>query len=512
MRTITDPGGNTTPPGRSTPTTGRRLVGDRPERCDHGVRLRRRRQPDRASPTPTATPGPRPTTRSIELTSLTDAVGRQLHQVTYDAAGNVISVTDRNGQTITYTYDAESRLALQDRPRRRHHDVHVRPVRSADRGRERRGAARVHVRRRRPRADRDQHADDARRAADVDVHLHLRRRRQRHVGRRAPAGRPATATTQARAHDAHRSRRRAFSLGYDAAGRQTSMTRPNGVDRHQRRTTRRATSPPCARRSARRSSTRPTTPTTPRAGGRRSPPRRAPRPTPTTAHRSSRPATQPAGSGLANEQYTYDPVGNRTRARTRRSAPSPTTAATDSSSDVRRPYTYDDEGNLLSRTDKATGARPHTAWTAEHQLVGITYPDGSTSTFRYDPVGRRVEIGDGAATSRYAYDRGAIAAEYDGANALVATYVHDPKSPTHVLEMTRSGQRYFYLTDAQGSTTALTTHQRSDRQHLQLRRLRNVSSDRKRCQPLHLHRPALPPGLGPFLFPMRAYDPLWVGS
>ena len=89
--------------------------------------------------------------------------------------------------------------------------------------------------------------------------------------------------------------------------------------------------------------------------------------------------------------------------------------------------------------------------------MSITYPDNSTSTFRYDPLGRRVEVKDGASTSRYAYDRDAITAEYDGTNTLVASYVHDPTSSTRTFEMTRGGQRYFYLSDALGSTTVLTT-------------------------------------------------------
>ena len=34
----------------------------------------------------------------------------------HDGAGNLISVTDRNGNTITYTYDADSRLISKTVP------------------------------------------------------------------------------------------------------------------------------------------------------------------------------------------------------------------------------------------------------------------------------------------------------------------------------------------------------------------------------------------------------------
>ena len=80
----------------------------------------------------------------------------------------------------------------------------------------------------------------------------------------------------------------------------------------------------------------------------------------------------------------------------------------------------------------------------------------STTTFHYDPFGRLVEVADGTSTSRYVFDGQAFAAEYDPANTLVAAYVHSPTWPTSTFEMIRGGQRYFYLTDAQGSTTALT--------------------------------------------------------
>jgi YD repeat-containing protein len=120
-------------------------------------------------------------------------------------------------------------------------------------------------------------------------------------------------------------------------------------------------------------------------------------------------------------------------------------------------YQYDRERNLVSRRITATGATTQYTWTVEHELVGITHPDHSATVFRYDPLGRRVEVEHRASTRRYAYAGQAIAAECDGANTLVASYVHDPKSPSRTFEMARGGERYFYLTDALGSTRALTT-------------------------------------------------------
>lgn len=125
--------------------------------------------------------------------------------------------------------------------------------------------------------------------------------------------------------------------------------------------------------------------------------------------------------------------------------------------DAANTYTYDAEGDLVSKKAKSDGSTTTYTWTPEHQLVGISFPDGTTATYRYDPLGRLVEVDEGTSVTRYAFDQNNIAAEYDGTNTLTASYVQNPTTTNQPLEMTRGGARYFYLTDAQGSTTALTT-------------------------------------------------------
>ncbi len=247
----------------------------------------------------------------------------------------------------------------------------------------------------------------------------------------------------------------AFAFGYDATGRRTSMTRPNGIaDSLSYNAAGNLTSlhstlgaslanqadyayNPAGLRSSLTNLLGTTTYTYDRASQLTS-------------------ATPPAGSGLPNEQYTYDPDGNRIS-----SATSPLGSFSYDSGDrllgdATTTYAYDSEGNLVSRTNKANGARTTYTWTAEHQLVGIEYPDHSTSTLRYDPLGRRVEIAAGSAVRRYAFDQGAIAAEYDSTNALAAIFVHPGVESFCPLEMVRDGQRYFYLADGRQSTAALT--------------------------------------------------------
>jgi RHS repeat-associated protein len=139
--------------------------------------------------------------------------------------------------------------------------------------------------------------------------------------------------------------------------------------------------------------------------------------------------------------------------------------------------------------------------------VGITYPDNTTSTFRYDPAGHRVEVTDGTLTSRYAYDQQAIAAEYDKTNSLVSSFVHDPASPTRTFEMNQAGQRYFYLSDAQGSTTALTTITGATANAYTYDAFGTSVQTGSVANPFTFTGQLFDRSAGLYLFPLRAYDP-----
>jgi RHS repeat-associated protein len=154
-------------------------------------------------------------------------------------------------------------------------------------------------------------------------------------------------------------------------------------------------------------------------------------------------------AAFPNDTFQYDGAGNRIANAT---GPSTYDSANHLLSGPGVTYQYDNEGDLTQMTD-ASGTTRFT-FNAEHRLLSITHPDSTVTTFRYDPFGRRIEINDGGAVTRYAYDGNDIHVEYDGANNLIASYV-DGTGTDFVLEMVRGGQPYYYLRDAVGSTTAL---------------------------------------------------------
>ncbi len=89
-----------------------------------------------------------------------------------------------------------------------------------------------------------------------------------------------------------------------------------------------------------------------------------------------------------------------------------------------------------------------------HQLTQITFPDGTTTSYRYDPLGRRIESDASGTVTRDVYDGANLRLRFDGSNTLVASFV-DGGLDAH-LEETQTGQRLFYLQDGSNSTTALT--------------------------------------------------------
>jgi RHS repeat-associated protein len=123
-------------------------------------------------------------------------------------------------------------------------------------------------------------------------------------------------------------------------------------------------------------------------------------------------------------------------------------------------YTYDNNGNLTGQTHKITSAYTAYAYTTENQLKQVTLPDNSIVTFKYDPLGRRIEKTTPAGTFRYVYDNEDIIAVLDGNNTQTQTITHGPGiDEPLILKNADTSANYYYHADGLGSITALTNEQ-----------------------------------------------------
>jgi YD repeat-containing protein len=163
--------------------------------------------------------------------------------------------------------------------------------------------------------------------------------------------------------------------------------------------------------------------------------------------------TQAVVNGTVAESYSYDAVGNRL------SSAGPVSynynASNELTSTSAATYTYDNDGNTISKTTSA-GMTSYT-WDFENRLASVTLPGtGGTVNFKYDPFGRRVEkIAPTTGTTVYAYDGDNITEELGGGGNLLAHYTQ-ATGIDEPLAMTSTGGTYYYHPDGLGSITSLT--------------------------------------------------------
>jgi RHS repeat-associated protein len=113
--------------------------------------------------------------------------------------------------------------------------------------------------------------------------------------------------------------------------------------------------------------------------------------------------------------------------------------------------TYDANGNTLS---DASG-RSFT-WDFENRLVQAVVPgtSGGTTTFKYDPFGRRIQKSGPLGTVNYVYDGRNLLEELDASANLLARYT-DSKSIDDPLSEIRSSMTSYYNADGLQSVTSL---------------------------------------------------------
>ena len=166
-------------------------------------------------------------------------------------------------------------------------------------------------------------------------------------------------------------------------------------------------------------------------------------------------ADHPEPSGVPDEVFEYDRVGNRTAWEGSPPDSVEYDAGMQLLSDGTYDYTYDEEGRLTERRNRSSGAVTRYQWSSAGKLTSITAPGGAVSSYRYDALGRRVEVNESGTVRRFTYSGSNLHNEFDAANTLHATYVTGV-FPDTVYEIVREGTAYYPLLDGIGSVTALT--------------------------------------------------------
>ena len=168
-------------------------------------------------------------------------------------------------------------------------------------------------------------------------------------------------------------------------------------------------------------------------------------------------ATHPLNQQTFNpaETFSYDPVGNRLSDINNPPPSYQYNQANRILEDATYTYTFDANGNLVTRTTKSDQRTTTYTYDIENQLTRIDFPDSTFASYRYDGLGRRFEKNVNGVITRYVYDNEDILLEYDGSNNLLARYTHGIGIDEPLI-MERGGQSYFYGTDGLGSISQLT--------------------------------------------------------
>jgi RHS repeat-associated protein len=159
--------------------------------------------------------------------------------------------------------------------------------------------------------------------------------------------------------------------------------------------------------------------------------------------------TQVAQGASTTESYSYDPVGNRLSSLT---VPNYSyNTSNELTSNSTGSYTYDNNGNTL-----VDASGKGYMWDFENRLVQAVVPgtNGGTTTFKYDPFGKRIQKSGPLGATNYLYDGPSLIEEVDGSGNVLARYTFSRKID-QTLSMIRSGVTSYYEQDGIGSVSAL---------------------------------------------------------
>jgi len=157
----------------------------------------------------------------------------------------------------------------------------------------------------------------------------------------------------------------------------------------------------------------------------------------------------PGGPTVA-EAFGYDANGNRN------TAGYSTGTGNRLASDGVYSYAYDDEGELVSRTETATGDRTLYKWDVRGRLVEVDSEVGGATTvlavYVYDALDRRIGVAEGGATVWTLYDGYSPVLDFDGSGTRKARYLAaGPDVVDAVLARETASGVAWYLPDRLGT-------------------------------------------------------------
>lgn len=171
--------------------------------------------------------------------------------------------------------------------------------------------------------------------------------------------------------------------------------------------------------------------------------------------------------GNPDETFQYDPAGNRLL----RDGESFSAIHDDANRLLENEdfcFSYDLNGNLLTKQQKiggaCSGATTEYTYNPENQLVQVAIDGNVIADYRYDALGRRIQKETTMGTQKYVYDGADIVLEYNGSDTLKAHYLHSLNIDEPLL-MRRDqdddgvfepSEDFYYTADRLGSILELT--------------------------------------------------------
>jgi len=161
-------------------------------------------------------------------------------------------------------------------------------------------------------------------------------------------------------------------------------------------------------------------------------------------------------SSLPQENYTYDPVGNRLTSATANNWTYNPNNELQSYNGVT--FQYDLNGNTTQKSDN--GTVQNFLYNEDDRLTEVKDGIGAIiAVYYYDPFGRKLWKEVGGARTNFMYADEGLIAEFDGTGSEIKSYGYAPNSTwtTNPVFMQQGTQYYFYHNDHLGAPQKMTS-------------------------------------------------------